>query len=155
MPSSPHSVDCPNEQDQTHNIIGEQVLEEKTIISNSNGSHEEKKQYAAEPTESVLSISPSPSHNDGGISSSSEEDEVDNLETNPIEPPYTVFTTSQKRFIVLLAACAGFFSAVSITSNLGLCQPINTLKDLSQYLFPCLELSHKRVSCLFGWDSSL
>ncbi|KAI5195305.1 hypothetical protein AUEXF2481DRAFT_67 [Aureobasidium subglaciale EXF-2481] len=64
-----------------------------------------------EATESVHDVSPSTSRDDAA--SSLEDSELRDVEASIAEPPYTVFTASQKRFIVLLAACAGFFSAVS------------------------------------------
>lgn len=64
-----------------------------------------------EATESIHDVSPLTSRDDAA--SSLEDNELPDIEASIAEPPYTVFTASQKRFIVLLAACAGFFSAVS------------------------------------------
>ena len=71
----------------------------------------DKQHYIGEATESVHDVSRSTSHDQ--VASSIGEDDTRDLEASIAEPPYTVFTSSQKRFIVLLTACAGFFSAVS------------------------------------------
>ncbi|KAI5202279.1 MFS general substrate transporter [Aureobasidium subglaciale] len=64
-----------------------------------------------EATESIRDVSSPASRDD--TASSLDDNDLRDIEASIAEPPYTVFTASQKRFIVLLAACAGFFSAVS------------------------------------------
>lgn len=78
------------------------------------GQDEKKRQnHSEEAIESIHHVSTT-SSNDEEEAASVDDTNMRDVESSIAEPPYTVFTASQKRFIVLLAACAGFFSAVSI-----------------------------------------
>ena len=75
----------------------------------------DEKQYrdhSEEAVESIHEVSASTSRDEDEIASSIEDVDPRDVESSISQPPYTVFTSSQKRFIALLAACAGFFSAV-------------------------------------------
>lgn len=78
------------------------------------GKDERKKHdQSEEAIESIHHVSTTSSNGEDEAAFVDDTDMRD-VESSIAEPPYTVFTASQKRFIVLLAACAGFFSAVSI-----------------------------------------
>lgn len=70
--------------------------------------------HPGEAVESIHEVSTSTSRDEDEVASSIEDIDMPDVEASISEPPYTVFTASQKRFIALLAACAGFFSAVSL-----------------------------------------
>lgn len=70
--------------------------------------------HSEEAVESIHEVSTSSSRGEDEVASSIEDIDPRDVEASISEPPYTVFTASQKRFIALLAACAGFFSAVSL-----------------------------------------
>lgn len=74
----------------------------------------QNRNHSEEAVESIHEVSTSTSHDEDEVASSIEDVELRDVEASISEAPYTVFTASQKRFIALLAACAGFFSAVSI-----------------------------------------
>lgn len=76
----------------------------------------QKQDHSEEAIESIHNVSTTSSH-DENEAASVEDNDMRDVESSIAEPPYTVFTASQKRFIVLLAACAGFFSAVSISTK--------------------------------------
>jgi hypothetical protein len=69
--------------------------------------------HSEEAVESLHEVSTSTSRDEDEVASSIEDSALQDVESSISEPAYTVFTASQKRFIALLAACAGFFSAVS------------------------------------------
>lgn len=69
--------------------------------------------HSEEAVESMHEVSTSTSCDEDEVASSIEDVDLRDVEASISEPPYTVFTASQKRFIAFLAACAGFFSAVS------------------------------------------
>jgi hypothetical protein len=71
--------------------------------------------HSDEAVESIHNVSISASGDEDEVASSILEDvNLRDIEASISEAPYTVFTRSQKRFIAVLAACAGFFSAVSL-----------------------------------------
>lgn len=70
--------------------------------------------HSEEAVESIHEVSTSTSRDEEEVASSVEDINLRDVEASISEAPYTVFTASQKRFIALLAACAGFFSAVSL-----------------------------------------
>ena len=92
-------------------------------ITHGSGAHEttshgrDRKQNrtrSEEAVESIHEVSTSTSRDEDEVASSIEDIDLRDVEASISEAPYTVFTASQKRFIALLAACAGFFSAVSL-----------------------------------------
>jgi len=98
----------------------------------------DEKQYqnhSEEAVESVHEVSASTSRDEDEIASSIEDVDPRDVESSISEPPYTVFTSSQKRFIALLAACAGFFSAVCSHALRNLHLSL-TLPGLCKHILP-------------------
>lgn len=77
------------------------------------------KQDTQERSESVADTTPSTTHNDAETSHTDEDYELGVRDLEALTPvqsnrvPFTVYTMKQKRFIVFMTACAGFFSACS------------------------------------------
>lgn len=88
-----------------------------------------------EAVESIHEVSTSTSHDLDEVASSIEDIDLRDVESSVSEPPYTVFTASQKRFIALLAACAGFFSAVSLCVQCELKCLIDSVRSRRTYIF--------------------
>jgi hypothetical protein len=105
--------------------------------------------YQAEPCEktnqpeSVTDVTTIPSCDEAG--SSLDDNDLRDVELADPEPLYTVFTAGQKRFIVSIAACAGFFSAVSSCSFWAFSIPTLLTRgpDLGKHIFSSSELSHR------------
>jgi hypothetical protein len=110
----------PSSRESQHNdqIVGKQNTNLNGLEASQNTPHsrdEKRKQdHSEEAVGSIHDVSISTSHDEDEVASSIEDDALRDVEASISEPPYTVFTRSQKRFIALLAACAGFFSAVSL-----------------------------------------
>ncbi|KAG9544599.1 MFS general substrate transporter, partial [Aureobasidium melanogenum] len=97
-----------NPRDEILNHTGSGVVEHALYRKDEN----KKQDHSEEAVESIHHVSTT-SSNGEDETASVEDNVLRDAESGIAEPPYTVFTASQKRFIVLLAACAGFFSAVS------------------------------------------
>lgn len=84
------------------------------VVVDSNDLYEKKEPYL-EPSESVSDISPSTTHNgETGVGEDELPRDLEALSTVPSNrPPFTVFTPGQRKFIVFMASCGGFFSAAS------------------------------------------
>ena len=91
--------------------------------------------HSEEAVESIHEFSTSTSHDLDEVASSIEDIDLRDVESSVSEPPYTVFTASQKRFIALLAACAGFFSAVSLCVQCELKSFIDSVRFQQTYIF--------------------
>lgn len=100
------------QDDQEDESVGSATSKTEDHRSGHDNNPTAKQNHQIEPVES---ISPSISRN--GSASWPEDESDQDVEANTVEAPYTVFTASQKRFIVFLTACAGFFSAVSLFSS--------------------------------------
>lgn len=132
----------PSSRKSHHN---EQTLENEIENSTGTGAVEhalyrqdekQKQKHSEEAIESIHNVSTTSSHGDEAEATSSVEDsDPRDVEASIAEPPYTVFTASQKRFIVLLAACAGFFSAVSIFAKFDQNTSLTRCRCLQTYTF--------------------
>jgi hypothetical protein len=100
------------------------------------GRAENKKQsHSDEAVESIHNVSLSSFRGEDEVASSIEDVDLREVEASISEAPYTVFTRSQKRFIALLAACAGFFSAVRLCVQYTRSTSL-TLVGFCKYIFP-------------------
>ena len=104
------------------NHHNEQTRDSETVNPTASGAvehalyrHDEKQEQSQsqEAIESIHDVSITSSNDEAEATSSMEDNDLRDVEASIAEPPYTVFTASQKRFIVFMASWAGFFSPVS------------------------------------------
>jgi hypothetical protein len=126
--SDPQSPRKTEHNEQTRGVETASPLDLGSDQNKIQGRAENKKQ--THPDEAVESI-----HDVDEVASSVEDVDLRDIEASISEAPYTVFTRSQKRFIALLAACAGFFSAVSLCVQFTRNTPL-TLVGFCKYIFP-------------------
>jgi hypothetical protein len=104
-----------------NNERGEEIIDLAGPGAGQNTSHgrddKQNRNHSEEAVESIHEVSTSTSHDEHEIASSVDNVDLRDVESSISEPPFTVFTSSQKRFIALLAACAGFFSAVGLSAQ--------------------------------------
>jgi hypothetical protein len=116
--SDPHT---PRKTEYNEQTRGEEITSPTGLGSDQNTLHEraetKKCPHSDEAVESIHNVSISASCDEDEVASSILEDNLRDVEASISEAPYTVFTRSQKRFIAVLAACAGFFSAVSLCAQ--------------------------------------
>jgi hypothetical protein len=130
---------------------GEKIIDLAGPGAGQNTSHgideKQDRNHSEEAVESIHEVSTSTSHDEDEIASSIEDIDMRDVESSVSEPPFTVFTSSQKRFIALLAACAGFFSAVSFCAQrsrnssltlLGFCKHIFSSSQFADQGLPSL-----------------
>jgi hypothetical protein len=149
----------PSSRESQHN---EQIAAKETINLNGleasqNTPHcrdEKRKQdHSEEAVESIHDVSISTSRDEDEVASSIEDNDLRDVEASISEPAYTVFTRSHKRFIALLAACAGFFSAVSFCAEYDRNIPL-TLLGFCKHIFSSSQFADQGVRCLADTDQS-
>jgi hypothetical protein len=128
----------PRKTEHNEQTRGEEITSPTELGSDQNiihGRAENKKQtHSDEAVESIHNVSISSFRDEDEVASSVEDVDLRDVEASISEAPYTVFTRSQKRFIALLAACAGFFSAVSLCVQLYSKHAIDSRRFLQIYI---------------------